>query len=82
MTIEMPPDLEQRIQAQVDRGRYDSALAVVREAMDSLEQRQRAALEIQRMIAETEEDVRHGRLDEFDAEETKAALRKMLRQDS
>ena len=41
MSIDLPRDLENRIRAQISSGQFDSEQDVVREALDTLEKRQR-----------------------------------------
>ena len=80
MTYKMPPDLEQRIQAQIESGQFRVPEDVLREALDALEHRQRGLAEIRRQVAEAHADVASGRVGPFDAERTKQAVRRRLRE--
>jgi putative addiction module CopG family antidote len=78
MSIDLPRDLENRIRAQISSGQFDSEQDVVREALDTLEKRQRGLGELRQMVREADEDVAAGRVGQFDAEETKRAVRERL----
>lgn len=80
MPPEFPPDLEDRIKAQIESGQFETEEDVLREAMDTLEKRQRGLRELRQMIREANDDVAAGRVGQFDAEETKRAVRERLRQ--
>jgi putative addiction module CopG family antidote len=80
MSLELPPDLEDRIKAQIESGQFETEEDVLREALDSLEKRQRGLREVRQMIQEADDDVAAGRVGQFDAEETKRAVRDRLRQ--
>jgi Arc/MetJ-type ribon-helix-helix transcriptional regulator len=49
---------------------------VLREAIDTLEKRQRGLCELQEKVREAEADIAAGRRWPFDADETKSAVRK------
>ena len=80
MSLELPPDLEDRIKAQVESGQFETEEDVLREALDSLEKRQDGLRELRQMVREADADVAAGRVGEFDAEETRRAVRERLRQ--
>ncbi len=80
MSYQIPPDLEARVQAQVDTGRFVCIDDVVREALDTLEKRQRGLVELQEMVREAEADVAAGRLAEFDIDRTIKAIDARLSQ--
>lgn len=80
MTYEIPPDLAERIQAQIESGAFGSEVDVLREAMDTLEKRQRGLQELRQLTQEAEADLEAGRVGPFDAEQTKRAVREQLRQ--
>ena len=80
MSHQLPPDLQQRIKAQVESGQYESEEEVLREALDTLEKRQRGLRELRQMVREADEDIAAGRVGPFDAEETKRAVREHLSQ--
>lgn len=81
MAYQFPPDIEQRIKAQLETGRFQSEDDVLREAIDTLEKRQFGLKELQAMVAEADADIAAGRVGPFDAEETKRAVRERLVQD-
>ena len=80
MPLELPPDLEDRIRSQIESGQFETEEDVVREALDSLEKRQRGLSELREMIQVADADVAAGRVGPFNAEETKQAVRQRLRQ--
>ena len=73
-----PPDIEQRVRAQMESGRFETADDVLREAIDTLEKRQRGLRELRDMIRQADDDIAAGRVGPFNAEETKNAVRKRL----
>jgi len=79
MSIDLPPDVEQRIRAQIASGDFQSEEDVVREALNTLEKRQQGLGELRRMIGEAEEDIAVGRVGPFDTASTKQAVRERLR---
>jgi len=81
MPYQIPPDLEQRIQAQISSGQFVSEEDVLREAMDSLERRQRGLEQLRQQVQEAEADIAAGRVGPFDAEQTKLNVRERLRQE-
>ena len=79
MSIDLPPDLEERIRAQIVSGEFQSEQDVVREALNTLERRQQGLVELRHMIEEAEEDIAAGRVGPFDTASTKHAVRERLR---
>ena len=80
MSYQFPPDLEQRIQAQIATGEFSTEEDVIREALDTLEKRQCGLKELRQMVKEADDDIAAGRVGPFDAEETKRAVRNRLSQ--
>lgn len=78
MPYHFPPDIEQRVRAQIENGRFETEDDVLREAIDTLEKRQRGLREIRDMIRQADDDIAAGRVGPFNAEETKNAVRKRL----
>jgi Arc/MetJ-type ribon-helix-helix transcriptional regulator len=78
MAYEFPPDIQERIEAQLQTGRFQTEDDVIREAMDTLERRQRGLSELQNMVGEADTDIQAGRVGPFDAEGTKQAVRERL----
>jgi len=76
---QFPSDIEQRVRAQIETGRFETEDDVLREAIDTLEKRQRGLSQLQQMISEADEDIAAGRVAVFNADETKAAVRERLR---
>ncbi len=79
MPYQSPSDIEQRVRAQIETGRFETEDDVLREAIDTLEKRQRGLSELQQMISEADEDIAAGRVAVFNADETKAAVRERPR---
>jgi antitoxin ParD1/3/4 len=69
MSFSLPNDIADRIQAQLATGDFTSEEQVLREALDTLEKRQRSLAELRQMVAEAEADVAAGRVGTFDREE-------------
>ena len=80
MSLQLPPDLEERIKAQIETGQFETEEDVLREALDTLEKRQRGLQELRQMVREADDDIAAGRVGPFDAEETKRAVRQRLSQ--
>ncbi len=78
MPYHFPADLERRIRAQIQSGAFETEDAVLREAIDTLERRQKGFARLQEMVREADEDILQGRVGPFDARETKAAVRARL----
>jgi antitoxin ParD1/3/4 len=81
MPYQIPSDLEQRIQAQIASGQFTSEDDVLREAMDSLERRQRGLEQLRQQVQEADADIVAGRVGPFDAEQTKRNVRERLSQE-
>lgn len=71
MSYQLPSDLEQRIQAQMQNGEFQTADEVLHAAMDTLERRQRGLQDVRQMVHEADADLAAGRVGPFDAERTK-----------
>lgn len=78
MPYHFPADLERRIRAQIQNGAFETEDAVLREAMDTLERRQKGLARLQEMVREADEDILQGRVGPFNAHETKASVRARL----
>lgn len=78
MPYPFPPDIEQRVRAQLESGQFDSEDDVLREAIDTLEKRQRGLRELQDMVREADADLAAERVGPFSADQTKSAVRKRL----
>ena len=78
MQYHFPSDIQQRVRAQIENGPFETEDEVLREAIDTLERRQRGLQELQNMVREADEDIAAGRVGPFDADKTKAAVRKRL----
>jgi Arc/MetJ-type ribon-helix-helix transcriptional regulator len=80
MAYSFPPDIAQRMQAQMMTGQFLTEDDVLREAIDALERRQQSLRTLQAMVREADEDISAGRVGTFDADETKRAVRMRLAQ--
>ncbi len=80
MSHQLPPDLEERIKAQIETGEFETEEDVLREALDTLEKHQLGLQELRQMVREADDDIAAGRVGPFDAEETQRAVRERLRQ--
>jgi len=78
MAIQIPPDVEDRIRAQLHRGAFSSEIDVIWEALDTLEKRQAGLESLKQMVAEADAQIANGRIDLFDRERTKQTLRERL----
>lgn len=78
MPIQVPVDVQQRVEAQIATGAFRSEDEVLREAMDTLERRQRSLTQLQTMVRAAEEDAAAGRVGPFDVNATKRAVRERL----
>ena len=78
MQYHFPSDIQQRVQAQIESGPFETEDDVLREAIDTLERRQRGLRKLQDMVREADEDIAAGRVGPFDADKTKAAVRNRL----
>lgn len=80
MPYPFPLDIQQRVQAQLASGHFKSEDEVLREAMATLESRQRGLEQLRQMVREADNDIAAGRVGLFDAEESKRAVRERLSQ--
>ena len=78
MPNQIPADIERRIQAQIESGEFATPEEVLREALDTLENRQRGLKELRQMVHEADEEIAAGRVGTFDIEQTKQAVRQRL----
>jgi putative addiction module CopG family antidote len=78
MPYQLPTDVEQRVRAQVESGLFETAEDVVREAIDTLEKRQRGLRALRDLVREADEDIAAGRAGPFNADETKSAVKMRL----
>ncbi|MGD9632482.1 MAG: type II toxin-antitoxin system ParD family antitoxin [Pirellulales bacterium] len=78
MNIPISPELQRRIDAQIAGGGFATSDEVLREAMDTLERRQRGLVAMRAMVAEAEADVDAGRTGPFDREAVKREVRERL----
>jgi len=78
MPYQFPPDIDQRVQAQINSGEFCTEDDVLREAIGTLEKRQRGLTTLRAMAAEGDEDIAAGRVGPFDADKTKSAVRMRL----
>ena len=78
MAYQIPPDLEARVEAQLTAGRFGSKDEVLREALDTLEKRQRGLEELQSQVREAEADAAAGRVGRFDIDRTIEAIEARL----
>ena len=76
----LPPDIQQRIDAQLASGSFGSEEDVLREALASLERRQHGLAQLREMVAVAEADVTAGRVAPFDRENIKRDFRERLQQ--
>ena len=80
MNNSLPPDIQQRIDAQLASGSFGSEEDVLREALASLERRQHGLAQLREMVAVAEADVTAGRVAPFDRENIKRDVRERLQQ--
>jgi putative addiction module CopG family antidote len=78
MAYQIPPDIDARVQLQVASGEFESADAVLREALNVLERRQQSLQRLQAMVREADADIDAGRVGTFDAEATMRAVMKRV----
>lgn len=78
MPYQFPPDIAQRVRAQVESGQFETEDDVLREAIDTLESRQRGRQQLRKMVQEADGDIAAGRVGPFNADATKRAVRKRL----
>lgn len=80
MSLTLPTDIHQRIQAQLASGMFTSVDDVLRQAMDTLEKRQTALGSLQKMVSVADDELQAGRSGPFDSEQTKSTVRRLLNQ--
>ena len=78
MPYQLPADVERRVRAQIESGRFETEDEVLREAIDTLEKRQRGLQTLRDMACEADEDIAAGRVGPFHSDETKNAVKKRL----
>ena len=78
MPYQLPSDIEQRVRAQIASGQFATEDDVLREAIDTLEKRQRGLHAIRDLVREADEDIAAGRVGPFNADESKNAVKKRL----
>lgn len=78
MPYQFPSDIQQSIQAQIASGEFESEDEVLRQAMATLESRQRGLQQLRQMVADADGDLAAGRVGPFDAQETKRSVRERL----
>jgi putative addiction module CopG family antidote len=78
MDLSIPADVQQRIDAQIATGVFSNADEVMREALDTLERRQRGLARLQAMIAVAEEDIAAGRVGVLDRDALERDVRNRL----
>lgn len=83
MARQFPPDVEERIKAQLATGEYDSEEDVIRGALQALEdyrQYKRQLCDLKEKLRVAEQQSRQGQSGPFNAEATKRAVRERLAQ--
>ena len=78
MSYHFPPDIQQRVRAQMESGQFETEDDLLREAIGTLERRQHGLQELRDMVREADEDIAAGRVGPFHAGQTKNAVRKRL----
>lgn len=78
MAYQFPPDIAQRVRAQIESGQLETEAEVLRAAIDTLERRQRGLESLRDMVREADEDIAAGRVGRFDADETKRAVKERV----
>jgi Arc/MetJ-type ribon-helix-helix transcriptional regulator len=66
MNESLPSDIQQRIDAQLASGCFATEVDVLREALETLERRQRGLTQLRSMVDAAEADVSSGRISTFD----------------
>jgi Arc/MetJ-type ribon-helix-helix transcriptional regulator len=80
MTRPLPPDIQDRIDAQLATGAFTSEEDVLRQAIEALERRQRGLEQLRELVAVAEADIDAGRVGMFDREAIKRDVRERLSQ--
>jgi Arc/MetJ-type ribon-helix-helix transcriptional regulator len=75
MINSLPPDIQQRIEAQVASGLFATEEDVLRAALDGLERRQSSLKKLREILEWADEDVAAGRIGKFDREDMKRVVR-------
>lgn len=78
MNQSLPADIQQRIEAQLAMGGFKNEEDVLREALETLERRQRGLKQLRDMVAVAEADVAHSRVGFFDRDDIKRDVRERL----
>lgn len=78
MPYQFPPDIAQRVRAQIESGQFETEAEVLRAAIDTLERRQRGLESLRDMVREADEDIAAGRVGRFDGDETKRAVKERV----
>jgi putative addiction module CopG family antidote len=80
MNNSLPPDIQQRIDAQLASGSFRNEEDVLREALATLERRQHGLAQVREMVAVAEADVTAGRVAPFDREDIKRDVHERLQE--
>ena len=80
VSLALPTDIHQSIQAQLASGMFTSVDDVLRQAMDTLEKRQTSLGSLQRMVSVADDELQAERSGPFDSEQTKSAVLQRLNQ--
>ena len=78
MSSSLPGDIQQRIDAQIASGSFATEEEVLREALESLERRQRGLAQLRESVAVAEAEVASGKIGLFDREDIKRDIRDRL----
>jgi putative addiction module CopG family antidote len=78
MNNSLPPDIQQRIDAQLAAGTFGSEEGVLREALATLERRQHGLSQLREMVAVAEADEAAGRIAPFNREDVKRDVHERL----
>jgi putative addiction module CopG family antidote len=80
MNSSLPPDIQERIDAQLASGSFGSEADVLREALAALERRQQGLAQLREIVAVAEADVTAGQVAKFDREDVKRDIHKRLQE--
>ena len=78
VSYQLPADIQRRVRAQIESGQFATEDDVLREAIDTLERRQRGLQSLRDMVREADADIAAGRVGPFHADETKNAVKRRL----
>ena len=78
MSSSLPGDIQQRIDAQIASGSFATEEEVLREALESLERRQRGLAQLRELVAVAEAEVASGKIGLFDRDDVKRDVRGRL----